>query len=88
MKCPNCGFSYYKTKYGDWIRDRQGYDEFWKDRQLKIKLAIEDYLQLKNTDPKKYTLNFTANHNEADWFEVKATIQELRLTGFVHDYYL
>ena len=87
-KCPNCGFSYRKTRSGDWIRLKTEYDSFWIDKPVNVKLAIEDYFMLNSKDPKMYILQFTTNHNEAEWAEVKRVFQELRVSGCVHDSYL
>lgn len=87
-RCPNCGFSYKIPRYGEWIKNKGEYEEFWKDKPMIVKLAIEDYFCLKSRDPNKYTLQFTANHNEAEWIQVKRTFQELKAGGFVYNSYL
>jgi len=87
IRCPNCGFSYKKTSYGDWIKYLNEYAKFWKDKPNEIKLAIEDYFVLRGRDPKKFSLQFTTEHNGADWIKVKKVFQELRSSGFVHEAY-
>ncbi|GAH85616.1 unnamed protein product, partial [marine sediment metagenome] len=71
FRCPNCGFTSRETRYGDWIKDKAGYEAFWEDKPINVKLAIEDYFSLNARDPKKYILNFTADHNEVEWPNVK-----------------
>jgi len=88
FKCPNCGYTTRITRWGDWIKDKVSYDAFWKDIPTSVKLSIEDYFSLNGRDPRKYTLNFTTEHNEAEWPEVKKAFQELRVSGFVYDFYI
>lgn len=88
FRCPNCGFKSRITRYGDWIKDKSGYKAFWEDKPVNVKLAIEDYFYLHLKDIKKYTLNFTTEHNEAEWPDVKKAFQELRVSGLVHDFYV
>ena len=88
FRCPNCGFATTIPRFGDWIKDRTKYDAFWKGIPTIIKLSIEDYLSLKSRDPRKYTLDFTTQHNGADWNEVKKVFQDLRVSGVVHDSYI
>ena len=87
-RCPNCGFSYRIPRHGEWIKDKGEYEKFWEDKLISVKLAIEDYFCLNSRDPKKHTLQFTTDHNKAEWAQVKRTFQKLRGGGFVYDSYL
>ena len=86
VKCPTCGnvFSIKKVKHGDWIEDKEKYDAFWGDTPIAVKLAIEDYLFFKDKDWRKFTLQFTSEHNNADYPTVKKTLQDLIAGGMVY----